>query len=191
MTTITNNFLKYCNQLSQLDKTAQNDLLQSITAKTFVKGEYLLQQDKVCSNLFFINKGLVKLDSFKNDKEVIMRFFAEGVMFSAFDSYLTQTPSKFKIVALENTSTTLISHIAMETLRKKHHCIETLFANLLSIATTKMTRRINEMLEENATERYNKFVQENNAIIQRISLGDISNYLGIAQQSLSRIRNSK
>lgn len=185
------NFLKYCNQLSRLDTIAQDDLLQNVTTKTFDKGEYLLQQDKVCTHLFFIDKGLVKLVSFKDGREFIMRFFAENVLFSEFESYLTQTTSKFMIVAIDNTSVTLLSHTTMETLRKKHHCIETLFGNLLSIATTKMTRRINEMLEENATERYNKFVQENNTIIQRISLGDISNYLGIAQQSLSRIRNGK
>lgn len=184
-------FLQYCNQLSTLDTTAQNDLLRNVTTKTFDKGEYLLKQDKVCKHLFFINKGLVKLVSINDGKEFIMRFFAEGVLFSAFDSYLTQTPSKFMITALENTTVILVTYNTMETLRKKHHCIETLFGNLLSIATTKMTRRINEMLEENATERYNKFVKENNAIIQRISLGDISNYLGIAQQSLSRIRNGK
>ncbi len=185
------NFIQYCNQLSPLDTIAQNDLLQNATTKNFGKDECLLQQGKICKHLFFINQGLVKLVSFKDSKEWIMRFFAEGILFSAFDSYLTQTPSKFMIVALESTTVTLISHHAMETLRKKHHCIETLFGHLLSIATTKMTRRISEMLEENATERYNKFVQENDAIIQRISLGDISNYLGIAQQSLSRIRSGK
>ncbi len=185
------NFIQYCNQLSQLDTRAQNDLLQNTTTKTFGKGEYLLQQDKICKSLFYINKGLVKLVSFKDGKEFVMRFFAENVLFSAFDSYLTQTPSKFMIMALEGTTVTLISHNTMEALRKKYHCIETLFGNLLSIATTKMTRRINEMLEENATERYNKFVLENNVIIQCISLGDIANYLGIAQQSLSRIRSGK
>jgi DNA-binding Xre family transcriptional regulator len=51
-----------------------------------------------------------------------------------------------------------------------------------------MTRRISEMLEENATKRYNQFMKENKAIAQRISLGDLASYLGITQQSLSRIR---
>jgi O-phosphoseryl-tRNA(Cys) synthetase len=49
----------------------------------------------------------------------------------------------------------------------------------------------NEPLEENATKRYNQFVKENHAILQRISLGNLSNYLGITQQSLSRIRAKK
>jgi hypothetical protein len=44
------------------------------------------------------------------------------------------------------------------------------------------------MLEQDATEQYNKFVEENSSILQRINLGDLAKYLGITQQSLSRIR---
>jgi len=47
------------------------------------------------------------------------------------------------------------------------------------------------MLEENATTRYNNFLKENNSLLQRISLGDLANYLGITQVSLSRIRASR
>jgi hypothetical protein len=51
-----------------------------------------------------------------------------------------------------------------------------------------MMKRISEMLEENATERYLHFVKENPDTLQRISLGDLASYLGITQVSLSRIR---
>ena len=54
-----------------------------------------------------------------------------------------------------------------------------------------MMKRISEMLEENGTEHYIKFVEENNQLLQRISLGDLASYLGITQVSLSRIRAKK
>lgn len=44
------------------------------------------------------------------------------------------------------------------------------------------------MLEVNATDHYHQFMEENASIAQRISLGDLAKYLGITQQSLSRIR---
>jgi hypothetical protein len=47
------------------------------------------------------------------------------------------------------------------------------------------------MLEDDATERYNGFIKDNNHLLQRISLGDIASYLGISQVSLSRIRAKK
>lgn len=112
-------------------------------------------------------------------------------MFTVLDSYVTQTPSSFIIMALEPTTVTYIQHDEMEGLCKRHHSIETFFRKLVSIAAFNMMKRISEMLEENASERYAHFVKENNALLQRISLGDLANYLGITQVSLSRIRAKK
>jgi CRP-like cAMP-binding protein len=184
-------FIQFCNQFSKLDKVATDELFKDLKIKTIRKGEYLLKSGEVCKHLFFINEGLAKIFFNKEDKQFIMRFFPENVLFTVFDSYLTQTPSDFMIEALETTTVTFISQVEMEELCKKHHCMETFFRKLVSIAATKMTRRISEMLEEKATKRYSQFVKENNAILKRISLGDLASYLGITQQSLSRIRAQK
>ncbi len=184
-------FLQYSNQFSPLENEAAEELIQNATTKTFKKGELLLQPGKVCRHLFFINEGLTKMYFISDDKEFIMRFFSENVLFTAFASYLTQTPSNYIIMALESTTVTLIRHNDMEDLCKKYHCMETFFRKLVSIATVKMTKRISEILEKNATTNYNLFVNENSQILQRISLGDLAKYLGITQQSLSRIRTQK
>jgi CRP-like cAMP-binding protein len=184
-------FIQYFMAFSELDEAAVNALLQNVTTKSFDKGTYLLKEGDVCKHLYFINEGLVKSSFYKGDKEFIMRFFPENILFSLFDSYFPQTPSRCMITALENTTVTRINYHAMETLCQKHHCIETFFRKLVAVASAKMMKRISEMLEENATERYNLFLQENSAIIQRINLGDLAKYLGIAQQSLSRIRATR
>lgn len=183
--------LHYFNQYASLDKPALDDVLKDVKSKTVKKGDYLLKQGQVCRYLYFLNEGLLKLRFNKNEKEFVMRFFWENLLFSAFESYLTQAPSNYDLIALEDTTVTLISHDRMEELCKKHHGIETFTRKLVSRATVKMTRRISEILEENATEGYNQFVKEHKSIIQRISLGDLASYLGITQQSLSRIRAKK
>ncbi|HXB13489.1 MAG TPA: Crp/Fnr family transcriptional regulator [Bacteroidia bacterium] len=184
-------FFQFCSKFSELDKPATEELFKDLKTKSFKKGEYILKSGQVCRYLFFINQGFAKSFFIRDDKEFIMRFFAEDFMFSVFDSYITQAPSSYSIIALEDTTVTLISHDKMEELCKKHHCMESFFRKLVSLVTIKMMKRISGMLEENSTERYNQFVIENKAIIQRISLGDLAQYLGITQQSLSRIRAQK
>jgi CRP-like cAMP-binding protein len=184
-------FLQFCNQFSPLDETAMDDLFKNLKTKVFQKGDYLLKTGTVCRNLFFINEGLVKTFFTKDDKEFIMRFFWENQLFTAFESYLSKSPSKYTIMALEKTTVTIISQKEMEILCLRHHCMETFFRKLISIAALKMTKRISEMLEKNAGTGYNLFVEENYPILQRISLGDLAKYLGITQQSLSRIRTQK
>jgi CRP/FNR family transcriptional regulator, anaerobic regulatory protein len=184
-------FLSFCNQFSPLESEVAEELFQRSVLKTYQKGELLLQPGKVCRHLFFINEGFAKMYFISDDKEFIMRFFYENLLFTAFASYLTQTPSNYIIMALEPTTVTLIRQTDMEELCKKYHSMETFFRKLVSIATVKMTKRISEILEKNATTNYNLFVNENSQILQRISLGDLAKYLGITQQSLSRIRTQK
>ena len=184
-------FVQFCNQLSPLTEEATTDLMQILKTNTVQKGDYLLRSWQVCKYLYYIDQGLTKTFFYKDEKEFIMRFFPESLMFTVLDSYLTQTPTHFMIMALEPTAITYVSHDNMEALCKKHHCIEHFMRKLVSIATLNMMSRISEMLEENATERYNNFLSKNNTLLQRISLGDLASYIGITQVSLSRIRTRR
>jgi CRP-like cAMP-binding protein len=181
--------LQYCQELSPLSDLAQTDLNAIIKVKSVRKGEILLEEGDVCSYLYFINEGLAKVFSFSGDKEFIMRFFSESQIFSVFDSFLTKTPSKFTIIALEDSLVSMINYDDMESISQKHHAMETFFRKVTSHTTIRMTKRIHEMLEEDTTRRYQNFMDENKHIAQRISLGDVARYLGITQPSLSRIRS--
>jgi CRP-like cAMP-binding protein len=183
--------IQYTNRVAPLDKLATDDFLNAFETKHFKKGDFILKADKVSKHYYFIVKGLTKSHFDKEDKEFIMTFFKENMMFTEISSYITQRPSKYMLTALEDTTVYAIKKEDITTLCQKHHCIETLFSKLFSYATLGMMKRISEMLEENATERYNIFINENNDLLQRISLGDLANYLGITQVSLSRIRASK
>lgn len=186
-----NGFIQFCNSLSKLKSDAEGELLDIQKSKVYQKGEYLLRKGETCKQLFFIDSGLAKTFFHTSDKEFIMQFFPENMMFTVLDSFVNQTPSTFMIMALEQTSVTYLKYDDMEELCKKHHCIETFFRKLVSLASVNMMKRISEMLEENATDHYNNFVKEHANLLQRISLGDLSCYLGITQVSLSRIRAKK
>lgn len=67
-------FIQFCNQLSQLEKEAGDDLSNKLKSKSFRKGNQLLKSGEVCRQLYFINSGLTKTFFYKNDKEFIMLF---------------------------------------------------------------------------------------------------------------------
>jgi CRP-like cAMP-binding protein len=184
-------FIACANKLSPLDEFCQEGLLCQLDSKTYRKGDFILKAGEVCRQLYFVNEGLVKILFNTEEKEFIMRFFPEDAMFTLLDSYLTQLPARYSIVALEPTELTTLGYAAMETLCKQHHAVETFFRKLISVASIRMMDRISEMLEENAGSRYRQFVNENNALLRRISMRDLASYLGITQVSLSRIRAKK
>lgn len=184
-------FLQAFNRLSLHTDAARQDLQRCLRSRSFEKGDCLLKSGAICRNLYFLDSGLVKTGFTTSDKTFIMRFFPENNLFTVLDSFTTQAPSIHEIVALEPTTVTYIGQADLDVLCRKHHCTETAFRKLLAFATMNMMKRISEMLEENATERYNHFLKDQGALLQRISLGDLANYLGIAQVSLSRIRGKK
>src|SRR5215203_3680167 len=101
-------FIQFVNQLSPLDNEATADLLDKLKSKTVKKGDYLLKSGEVCRYLYFIERGLAKTFFNKDVKEFIMRFFPENSMFTVLDSFLSQTPSTYMILALEQTQVTYI-----------------------------------------------------------------------------------
>lgn len=184
-------FIKYINGISQIDRKANDDLLNDLKTKTFNKNDFLLRSDEVCRSFYFMEKGLTKSFFYNNDKEFIMAFFQENMMFTELNSYLAQRPSKYMLIALEKTTVSYLHQKSIEKLCNRHHCIETLVRKLFTMTSVCFMERISEMLEENATERYNKFINNYPSLLQRISLGDLANYIGITQVSLSRIRANK
>jgi CRP-like cAMP-binding protein len=184
-------FTTFLNEFSKLTVDAVNDLDCCIFNESFLQGDTLAQKDKVCGKLFYIKSGLVKL-SFDGDyKEFIMRFFTENSLLTVLDSFLNQTPSSYRIVAIEPTETNSITFSKIEKVCIKHHCVEAAFRKFIARASTNMMNRISEMLEEDGTKRYNNFVKQNPLLMQRISLGDLASYLGITQVSVSRIRSKR
>ncbi|SHI30016.1 cAMP-binding domain of CRP or a regulatory subunit of cAMP-dependent protein kinases [Hymenobacter daecheongensis DSM 21074] len=180
--------LAYTDRIVKLDPPARDELLQAFVRQEFPKGTCLLRAGQVSQHYHFIEQGLVKSSFYKEDKEFIMTFFKETILFTEINSYLTSAPSKYQLLALEPTTVYSIARPDIERLCHRHHAVETLFRQLLAFASVGMMKRISEMLEENATTRYQLFVQEKAPLLQRISLGDLAAYLGITQVSLSRIR---
>jgi len=185
------NLIRYLNGISQLEQEASDDLLKDFKTKTFNKNDFLLKPQEVCKYFYFVENGLTKSFSYNKNQEFIMAFFQENMMFTELTSYLAQKPSKYILIALEKTTIKYIHKDAIERHCKRHHCIETLVRKLFTITSVCFMNRISEMLEENATERYNNFIDKYPDLLQRISLGDLANYIGITQVSLSRIRANK
>jgi CRP-like cAMP-binding protein len=182
---------QFYRQLSPLTEEAKNDLTDVVKTSTVKKGRAILRRGAICQNIYFVQNGLCKTSFLKENKEFIMRFFNEGSIFTVLDSFVTQSPSVFAIDALEPTTYISITYAQMHALCRKHHSMETFYRELVSYASVNMMKRISELLEDSASERYAKFIKESPNLLQRISLGDLSSYLGITQVSLSRIRAIK
>ena len=89
---------------------------------------------------------------------------------------------------LENSTLAEISHTDFNRLTKKYPCVNQLYRELLEQYYILLEQQYREMHFYTAKEKYDNLLKSYPSISQRISLGNIASYLGITQESLSRIR---
>lgn len=185
-------FIQFCQRLSPISETTKTQLISyTPEIKSFKKGEVILRENTYCNHFYFITQGLAKMCFTSEDKEFIMRFFPENILFTNIDSFTRQKPSKYTFIAIEDTTLFKIPIHYFEELCTQHHSLETFYRKFMTLANSNMMERISEMLEEDAKARYENFIKKSPMLLQRISLGDLASYLGITQVSLSRIRANK
>lgn len=177
------------------EKVSLTEEEKEITKTLFVpkklrKKQYLLQQDDVCKNLAFVEKGLLK--SYNVDEagvEHILQFALEGYWITDMYSFLSQEPSGYNIDAVEDAELLLISHKSMEELYERVPKFERYFRILGQNNILSLHRRLTGTLTYNAEERYLQLIEYFPDVISRVPQHMIASYLGITRETLSRTRS--
>src|SRR5690606_38352379 len=97
-------------------------------------------------------------------------------------------PATFNIVTLEPVRALLLSREHLEQLCEAYPLFDRYFRILLQNTLSTLHYRIAKTNSEDATHRYQEFATLYPHFIQRVPQYLIASYLGIAPQSLSRIR---
>jgi CRP-like cAMP-binding protein len=156
--------------------------------KVYKKGEHLLAEGEICRHISFIETGLVRYYINKDGEEQTNYFNKEGEFVCDYPSFLPRQPSIVNIQALEDCTVWTIGFEGIQQLyREVRHgerfgrlAIEAVFVSVIA--------QIGSMYTDTPEMRYQKFLLNYPAIVQRIPQYYIASYVGVKPQSLSRIR---
>ncbi|RYY56272.1 MAG: Crp/Fnr family transcriptional regulator [Chitinophagaceae bacterium] len=152
------------------------------------KNDLLLREGRTCRHLYFMEEGAARGYYTLEGREITHWFAFENDFLTSFHSFITQEPAVENIQLLEGSVLHRISKEKLTGLFNEFHEIE----RLVRIAYEKYYIRLEERYVNShfrsATDRYESLLKESPHIIERVSLGQISSYLGISQETLSRIR---
>ncbi len=166
-----------------------DDILTYFKKEKILKNQILLQEGNTCHKLYFLEKGVGRsyyLNS--NGKYITQWFFGEGNFMTSLESFFQETPSCSYMEMLEDSIVYSISKKDIDYLFEKYHTMEK-FGRIIAIEmTTKISNKLNGIQFQTASDRYKYMLKEFPNISTRVPLGDIASYLGITQETLSRIR---
>jgi CRP-like cAMP-binding protein len=153
------------------------------------KETILLQEGKVCRHLYFLESGLLRFFILKNGNEVTKYFTDVPYCFTSIKSFEAQKPATESIETLEDTVLWAMTFESVQSLQNLP-VWSTFTRKLVQEVQTYTDEILEELQTETAENRYKKMLFNNDPLLQRVPLKHIASYLGIAPQSLSRIRKS-
>jgi len=185
------NFQKFLQQQFKLQEKELEIGKECFQLQPFPKNEYFVSRGKVCRKLAFIAEGVMRGCMFREDGEDVTCFFmCEDDFVGDPESFFSQLPSDKNVQALTDCQLVTISLENMQKLLQQVSRGKEINATIDHYVMTKMLYQRTFLLNLDATVRYKEFMKEYFHILQRVPLSYIASFLGITQQSLSRLRKN-
>lgn len=176
-------------QVSEFELT---NFLENVKVKTYLRNEIITNVDTIPNEIYFINRGLIRVMIIdKNGTEHSIHFALENQFIADYSNFIQQQPAVYTLQALEET----------EVLILPRSTIEWGYENL--IEGQKMGRliaeyyfiyqddRIKNTYSRTAKQRYDTITNVFPNIHSRVPQHMIASYLGITPVHLSRLKKAE
>jgi CRP-like cAMP-binding protein len=173
-------------------ETTTTEIEQVVSAfkeKIVKKNEILISKGDICRYAYFVCKGSVRAYFIDDDGQEATRYIAtENQFITTIHAFISQTPTNEFIEATEQAELLQISYNDFKKIIEETTLARDLYNKQLEVAYSTNHWRLESFLKMSAKQRYDFLLQTNPAFIQRLSNKIVASYLGITQESLSRIK---
>jgi CRP-like cAMP-binding protein len=155
--------------------------------RSLKKHQYLIQEGDKVDNDYWVAKGLLK--SFYTDetgREHILQFAMEDWWISDYLAYANNSPASLNVDCVEDCEVFGLSLNNREKLCNELHDMANFFRKKSSGGFIGVQQRILLLLLKNPRERYDRLLQLNPKLMQRVPKILLASYLGVSRESLSR-----
>lgn len=166
-------------------------IVSKFTHHSYETKGFILSEHKVSSDIHFIVDGLVRTYYVKDGKEITTYLASDHGFIASYPSFINQTASIEQIQCLEPTQTLAISYRDMQELYRLIPQWEKIGRILAEQNVLCLADRLFKLQAIPAKEKYLEFLKtSSDKIVRRTPLLHIASFLGIAPESLSRIRKT-
>jgi CRP-like cAMP-binding protein len=180
--------ISHFEQFIKVSDPLRTELLNRVLLVTYKKNELIIDASMVSTRSYYILNGLTRTYFIKDGKEVNEYFSSSNEWANSPRSWRTGKPDIYYVSAIEKT--TALCFNAKDMLFLFDHFPELDRYGRLSMITLldHLMERITSFRFTTAEEKYIHFKQTYPDIYHHIPLGMVASYLGISQETLSRLR---
>jgi CRP-like cAMP-binding protein len=173
-------------KLSAESRTHWQSLLRP---QTYKKGDFFLSLGHIPADVGFVVEGLFSQEFISESGDpTIKYFFPEGRFAASVGAMLTNTPSQFAVVALEDSKVLAYDFRAFKRLIDQHQDIANFYIRYMERHWIVEKEPLEISFRyDTALQRYQHFLKTHPGLIARLKKHQIASYLGITPTQLSRL----
>ncbi|MEA4840983.1 MAG: Crp/Fnr family transcriptional regulator [Bacteroidales bacterium] len=166
-------------------------LEEILTYKKIRKKELIAENGRVCQKVLFFSKGYFRFyHSDSRGNEITSDFYFAPSFITSYTSFVTGAPSFVNVQAMNEMEVLECSKTDLYNLYDKNPKIERLGRTIAEAVAINSEEQLFLLLNQTAEMRYKRLLERYPQYINIIPLQYIASYLGITQETLSRMRKS-
>jgi len=156
---------------------------------TIERNEFLKVKGSIDRNVYYIERGSVKVFVLDEFEEQIIRLGYQGNLITALDSFFSGKPSPLYIQAIKKTTLRVITKQQIDNFLSADANRNFWIEILQDLVLQQMEREI-DILTSSPKERYRRVLNRSPQLFQEIPERHIANYLRMSAETLSRLKKS-
>lgn len=175
-------------QRTQLTNEQEDLVLNYFECAEIEKNHQLLREDQYATRLYFLESGIIRTFYYHNDKEITSWFYRENQYFTSWQSFINSEQSFEYIETLDKCTIYSITKEKYKKLLKSDPVFEKFGRILMEEQLAFIDYYFKGVLFMTAKEKYDLLLSYFPDITQKVNLGHVASFLGITQETLSRLR---
>jgi len=182
--------IEYILQFGNLNKQQMELIASKVTELELSKDAYFSEAGKIPRQVAFVVKGVVRGCYYNNKGEEITRcFITENNLAVDYVNFEANTASSEYLQASTDCKLMVFSKQDWEELSHTIVGWDNIKNKMVQKCLYQKSRK-GPVISQDATTRYLEFLKNYPTLANRVALSHIASYLGVTQQSLSRIRKN-
>ncbi|RYY99467.1 MAG: Crp/Fnr family transcriptional regulator [Chitinophagaceae bacterium] len=169
-------------------KLVRQHLARHVELLSVPKGSLLLRSGTLCTHIYFIKSGLLRGFITEGERDITTWFTVEGEIVAAISSFILQKPTIENIQAVEDCTLLAIAYKDLDELYLKYPSFNITGRKIAELYYTLAENRSFIIRLQKAENKYALFLQHYGHLANRVSQKNIASFLGIATETLSRVR---
>lgn len=175
-----------------ISEQCESELLRLVRIKQYKRGERVYTQGESSGGMYIVLQGLLREYRLTHaGRDISIRFVPERNFTSSLPKYEENAVARASCEALEKSIVACLNFDEIWYLVKLDHGFAALAIHMLYAAFEKASEFIVDLKFRSAREKYQSLIAENPSFPRRIPAVHLASYLGVAAETLSRVKSGK